>query len=175
MSEPDYSNYSLAELYQLRDSGDSEQSPRTAAMIEHWIKVRQAAQPTDYPAEQDAEFSFESQPPAAFNLKNFYFSASGRIGRGQYWLGSIPLAIIMTSAEFFLLEANTWLYLLIALPLIYAGFSLSIKRAHDRNKTGWFTLLFLVPIVSLWPAIELCFFKGSSGNNKFGCDPLTRC
>lgn len=174
MSEPDYSHYSLAELYQLRDSGDPEQSPRTAAMIEHWINIHQGSQATDNSAGQDAEFSFASQPPAVFSLKSFYFSTSGRIGRGQYWLGSIPLAIIMTAAEFFFLEANTWLYLIVALPLITAGFSLSIKRAHDRNKTGWFTLLFLVPIISLWPVIELGFFKGSSGNNKFGCDPLTR-
>ncbi|GHU87403.1 hypothetical protein AGMMS49941_10860 [Deferribacterales bacterium] len=47
-----------------------------------------------------------------------------------------------------------------------------IKRCHDRNRSGWFILLFLVPIVNLWAIIELGFLRGTVGDNKYGCDPL---
>jgi uncharacterized membrane protein YhaH (DUF805 family) len=33
-------------------------------------------------------------------------------------------------------------------------------------------LLNLVPILNIWPAIELGFFKGTTGENRFGDDPL---
>jgi uncharacterized membrane protein YhaH (DUF805 family) len=33
-------------------------------------------------------------------------------------------------------------------------------------------LVNVVPIVCLWPIIELTFFKGEAGPNKYGPDPL---
>ena len=44
---------------------------------------------------------------------------------------------------------------------------LTIKRCHDRNRNGWFSLLFLVPIIFFWPIVELCFLKGKNENNRY--------
>jgi len=46
-----------------------------------------------------------------------------------------------------------------------------VKRLHDRNHSGWFALLLLVPLVNLWPAIEIMFLRGTRGPNRFGADP----
>jgi uncharacterized membrane protein YhaH (DUF805 family) len=73
----------------------------------------------------------------------------------------------------------------------------SIKRLHDRNRSGWWMLPFFaapglygqfedrlgdsyaaalvglaVFVVSIWGYVEMCFLKGTSGPNRFGPDPL---
>ena len=48
-----------------------------------------------------------------------------------------------------------------------------IRRAHDRNKSGWWAILYAVPQIGwLWAFIELGFMKGTAGPNRFGADPL---
>ena len=47
-----------------------------------------------------------------------------------------------------------------------------IKRCHDRGRSGWFVLLYFVPILCLWPMIELMFFRGTIGDNEYGKDRL---
>jgi uncharacterized membrane protein YhaH (DUF805 family) len=45
------------------------------------------------------------------------------------------------------------------------------KRCHDRDRSAWFLLVLLVPIVQLWPLIELIFFPGSRDLNHYGPVP----
>ena len=33
-------------------------------------------------------------------------------------------------------------------------------------------ILYFIPIIQIWPAIELFFLKGTNGENKYGPDPL---
>jgi uncharacterized membrane protein YhaH (DUF805 family) len=48
-----------------------------------------------------------------------------------------------------------------------------IKRFHDRDKTGWWVLIGLIPLIGpLWLLIELGFLKGTDGANRFG-PPVT--
>ena len=56
-----------------------------------------------------------------------------------------------------------------AVPMIFV----SIKRWHDRNKSGWWVLFALVPIVgSIWVLVETGFPRGTTGSNNFGADPV---
>ncbi len=41
-----------------------------------------------------------------------------------------------------------------------------------RNRTGWFLLIGLIPLVSIWLVVELGFLRGTVGPNRFGPDPL---
>ena len=49
---------------------------------------------------------------------------------------------------------------------------LVIRRWHDLGKSGWFTLLLLIPLVNLIVAIYLWVKKGDEGPNQYGDDPL---
>jgi uncharacterized membrane protein YhaH (DUF805 family) len=43
---------------------------------------------------------------------------------------------------------------------------------HDRDMTGWWLLLYLIPVLG---ALVLLFFfvqSGTNGANRFGSDPL---
>jgi uncharacterized membrane protein YhaH (DUF805 family) len=48
-----------------------------------------------------------------------------------------------------------------------------IKRFHDRDKSGWWVLIGLIPVIgAIWLLIELGFLKGTPGPNRFG-PPVT--
>lgn len=135
------------------------------------------------------------------NLLNLYFTIRGRLSRSQYWLGMLGVAIAAA-----IMFAIVWLssYPLLALPFILFVFvsvyTLAIKRLHDRGKSGWWTLVFLlVPgtldrmsdkltegtvlwwvlviagsVLSLWGLIEVGFRRGTAGDNHYGPDPLAK-
>ena len=65
--------------------------------------------------------------------------------------------------------------LLVVVPSLWVGLVVSVKRWHDRNKSGRWVLLNLVPVVGwLWHVIECGFLRGTVGPNRFGQDPLRR-
>ena len=63
-------------------------------------------------------------------------------------------------------------YLLGAIPAGWIYLAGSIKRAHDRGKSGWWILITLIPIAGfIWWLIVLGIFEGQKGPNKYGPDP----
>lgn len=60
-----------------------------------------------------------------------------------------------------------------ALVALYPAICVSIKRWHDRDKSGWWVLIGLIPIIgAIWVLIECGILKGTEGPNRFGPDPL---
>ncbi len=118
------------------------------------------------------------------NITEFLFSAKGRISRSTFWLRFVlPYVLIVvvlvvldmmlhTFSEEFGLGLLSGVFILASL---YSSIVVSIKRLHDRNKSGWWYLLTLVPIVGgLWFLIEGGMLKGTTGDNKYGSDPLAK-
>lgn len=67
---------------------------------------------------------------------------------------------------------------LLALVLVYiftiwSSLAIAAKRWHDRDKSGWMSLVYLIPLVGpLWMLIECGFLRGTAGPNSYGGDPL---
>ncbi len=60
-----------------------------------------------------------------------------------------------------------------ALILLYAGMAIQAKRWHDRDKSGWWSLIVLIPIIGwIWLFVECGLLRGTSGPNRYGSDPL---
>ena len=57
---------------------------------------------------------------------------------------------------------------LINFIFMYFMFVFSIKRLHDFNKSGWFSLFNLIPIVNLFFIVWLSMNIGDEGKNDFG-------
>jgi uncharacterized membrane protein YhaH (DUF805 family) len=56
---------------------------------------------------------------------------------------------------------------------IWTSLAFFIKRFHDRDKSGFAMFMLLIPIVgAVWFMLEIYFFKGTEGANRFGKDPL---
>lgn len=105
-----------------------------------------------------------------------WFGFRGRISRKEYWLHyTLPLWTI----PFFVgvidgaTGAKGIISGIVALILFVPSLAGAVKRAHDRGKSGWFLLLWLIPIIGwIWMFVELGFLRGTDGPNRFGRDPL---
>jgi uncharacterized membrane protein YhaH (DUF805 family) len=95
-----------------------------------------------------------------------YFRYSGRIPRSTYWLASIPIALLAIIAQ--INEGRDWSTIL-WLVIIWSSFAIYTKRWHDRDKSGWWNLIILVPLIgTIWSLIECGFLSGTDGPNRFG-------
>jgi uncharacterized membrane protein YhaH (DUF805 family) len=135
------------------------------------------------------------------------FSFKGRTDRLGYWRLQIPLLLFLAvfwSAGFLLAESTgvdllSGLGVVALVPVAWAVLALLFRRLHDRNKSGWWVLLFYVTPLSLavvartlldsgselyggllalaelaiglWAFIELGLLRGTRGQNRFGPDP----
>lgn len=119
------------------------------------------------------------------DFKQFYFSPEGRVNRKQFWLWLVlPLYVI--SFVFSIVDVVTgrfdpeWgigLFSGLFLLLVLAPFTIvSIKRLHDRNKSGWWVLIAFIPFFGwIWWLIDLGFLEPRPSipqPNRFG-PPIT--
>jgi uncharacterized membrane protein YhaH (DUF805 family) len=159
-----------------------------------------------------------------------YFGFSGRINRGRFWLLSILLIVFSILAwvvaflvALFILGVNVtdgsgldqpdklvqmildyavaFIVLLgVAIAIWVSWFAIGVKRLHDRDKSGWWIVVFyILPwilggaantvdkqgndtltlilsliglLLMLWGIVVLGFLRGTRGPNRFGPDPL---
>ncbi|HVV94573.1 MAG TPA: DUF805 domain-containing protein [Hyphomicrobiales bacterium] len=136
---------------------------------------------------------------------DYLFSLHGRLNRARYWtavviylvafaIGGI-LAAVLGMVGFILLG-------LIYLAAVVSGVMVARLRLHDRDKSGWWLVLFYfgpsvlsaaargglgdglgsgaislilelaAAALAIWAIVELGFLRGTVGANRFGPDPL---
>mgnify|MGYP001608271022 CR=1 FL=1 len=119
-------------------------------------------------------------------MQSLLFSFQGRINRAKFWLVHIAMDVVFIilmgigfgsaalssgDPDAAMAAAGTTgiISLLLCIPLVWIGLAISVKRWHDRNKSGWWTLIGLVPLVGwIWLLVELGFLRGTAGNNDYG-------
>jgi uncharacterized membrane protein YhaH (DUF805 family) len=116
--------------------------------------------------------------------KDLLFGFDGRINRAKYWAGTVVVWAIYTIWMILMFVAiamsSTALVAIVSLLgfaviviTVWAGLAVSIKRWHDRGKSGWWILIVFVPIIgSIWALIETGFLEGDPGDNQYGPNPL---
>ncbi|WP_286828716.1 MULTISPECIES: DUF805 domain-containing protein [Kordiimonas] len=105
-----------------------------------------------------------------------YATFSGRASRSEYWWFFLFYILAFMAASFIDVAMGNvesgimgWIVLLILfLPTI----AISVRRLHDINMSGWWYLVFLVPIVGIFFMVFWFTKKGDEGDNRFGSDPL---
>lgn len=127
-------------------------------------------------------------------MQSLLFSFRGRVNRAKFWLITIAADIvwvilmgILTAATggSMMPDANgnmpsigggavgVVIFLILLVVFVWIGLAIGVKRWHDRNKSGWWVLIALVPVIGgLWYLIECGFLKGTAGANTYGPDPL---
>lgn len=118
--------------------------------------------------------------------RGLFLDFDGRVNRALFWGGMVTVWVLATvnswvnrsvvgdDAFTMLVPALvTFATFLIGIALLWPALAVAIKRWHDRGKSGWWTLILLVPIVGwIWGVIELGFLEGTNGPNEYGPDPL---
>ena len=127
--------------------------------------------------------SVMTQTPVAsgsqeFSWKWFLLSTQGRISRSDYWLRFfLPYLAITFVLLFIDMGLGSYdersgyglLSTIFLIAAIYPSIAITIKRWHDRDKSGWWVLINFVPLIgAIWALVENGFLKGTDGPNRFG-------
>jgi uncharacterized membrane protein YhaH (DUF805 family) len=116
--------------------------------------------------------------------KYLFTSFDGRINRAKFWaaigvffgLGIVGFIIDSVLGTRVTVGGDMQLGIvgvIISLASIYFALAVYAKRWHDRDKSGWWVLLNLVPVIGwLWALIDNGFLRGTDGPNRYGPDPL---
>ena len=108
-----------------------------------------------------------------------YADFSGRARRKEYWIFSLINNIII----FFLyilqivtIESTLWLIFpiilfLYAMAVFLPGLAVNIRRLHDIGKSGWWYLIYLIPIIgAIWLTVLMCL-DSEPGENQWRENP----
>jgi uncharacterized membrane protein YhaH (DUF805 family) len=152
------------------------------------------------------------------NWQKTYFGFHGRFNRARYWLHSVlalAVAFILQMIVIYMFPIPDQLILMFksetlqkaimfivgiapAVTFLFISTAISVKRLHDRDKSGWWGVLYLalpaliftgfvagsqagndwstallIPFLILVVVtfIELACLKGTTGPNQYGPDP----
>ena len=108
-----------------------------------------------------------------------YADFSGRSRRKEYWM--FVLGVLIAAIVIGILEGLTGLSgmfgpygpltTLLLLGIIVPSIAVQVRRFHDQDKSGWFVLLALVPILGGLAVLIFMCLEGTKGPNRFGPDP----
>jgi len=104
-----------------------------------------------------------------------YAQFNGRSRRKEYWMFLLFNTIISYALQFvdhFISDSPLgFLSGIYSLAVILPSLAVGIRRLHDVNKSGWYYLLLLLPIIGWIWLIILLATDGTQGPNKYGADP----
>ncbi len=130
-------------------------------------------------------------------LQQWLFSIKGRIGRRDFWIWMgiwlLAMVILFTLAGGAMLSIQTAAFILVC--LLWPTAAVTVKRLHDRGKSGIWALLmvlawmllagnwamlpgvwqwgvgrFIPTLIIVMMLIDLGAFVGTQGENKYGKD-----
>ncbi len=97
----------------------------------------------------------------------------GRAARSEYWFFTLFLvlgSLVLTTLDIVLGIGvlSTIFSLIILIPSV----AVSVRRLHDTDRSGWWYLLFFIPLIGAIVLIIWFCTRGNAGANRFGADPL---
>lgn len=108
------------------------------------------------------------------------FAVNGRIGRMRYLAYSLVMSVLayVVFAVLFGIGMAVggmgvgFVFMLLGyIPMLAVTFILARRRLNDLDKSGWLSLLLIVPLVNLGLMLYLIFAAGTAGTNQFGPQP----
>lgn len=109
------------------------------------------------------------------------FKFDGRASRSEFWwfwlfcilccvLAGF-LDVILIGSGFYTLEV---LSTALSIGLFVPELAVAARRLHDLNKSAWWLLLLLIPLIGFVILVIWWCMKGTQGPNRFGLDTLNQ-
>ena len=103
-----------------------------------------------------------------------YVKFDGRASRPAFWWWVLFLLLVDVAANLIDLAIGVPIFsTIVGLGLLLPNLSVSIRRLHDTNRTGWWILIGLIPLIG-WIVLLVFYLQQSdAGENRFGPPPVT--
>jgi uncharacterized membrane protein YhaH (DUF805 family) len=108
-------------------------------------------------------------------LLKHWLLLQGRLSCGQFWLHALLLWLLFYGVweglGLALVPQGVALWW-VNLPMLWLLFVLCVRRLHDRNYSGFWMLMALIPVFgALWLLWQLALRRGLDQPNRWGEDP----
>ena len=109
-------------------------------------------------------------------LKAFiqYADFSGRARRSEYWyflLFSLIICIGLALIDRLLNFSAGILSSIFVLVTLIPSIAVGVRRLHDTDRSGWWMLICLVPLIGGIVLLVFCVQDSQTGSNRFGENP----
>jgi uncharacterized membrane protein YhaH (DUF805 family) len=108
-----------------------------------------------------------------------YADFTGRAPRAEYWwfvlfaiIGEIVAMIVDSLLGTGPVLGPYGLVLCVyLLALLIPSITVGVRRLHDTNRSGWWLLIGLIPLIGAIVLIVFFVTQGDNGDNQYGTDP----
>jgi uncharacterized membrane protein YhaH (DUF805 family) len=102
-----------------------------------------------------------------------YSEFSGRARRKEYWwftLFTAGVSVVLALFDVMIGWAGI-LAGLFSLAILVPSIAVTVRRLHDINRSGWWTLLGIVPLIGSIALLVFLVSDSMPGTNRFGPNP----
>lgn len=104
-----------------------------------------------------------------------YVDFKGRARRPEYWwwvLFNVLVSIVLGLVDLALAAVHVpgVLSNLASLVFLLPSLAVGVRRLHDTDRSGWWLLLWLIPLIGWIIVIVFLCQRGTDGPNRFGSD-----
>jgi len=103
-----------------------------------------------------------------------YADFNGRARRAEFWWYTLAVMIvsaIVQSVDSVAFGQPGLLTGILSLALLIPGLAVGARRLHDTDRSGWWLLIGLIPLVGFIVLLVFWISDGTPGPNKFGPSP----
>lgn len=107
-----------------------------------------------------------------------YVAFSGRASRPEFWwffLINLIVSIVLTVADMQLgliaaggVAITSTIY---QLAVLLPSLGVSVRRLHDTDRSGWWMLIGLIPLIGLIVLLVFFIMASTPGENRHGSNP----
>ncbi|MGZ5323223.1 MAG: DUF805 domain-containing protein [Solirubrobacterales bacterium] len=100
-----------------------------------------------------------------------YVRFDGRASRPAFWwwfLFTILVAIALQIMDGIIFSESMLLTILVWLGLSLPSLSVAIRRLHDTDRSGWWILIGLIPLIGFIVLLVFYLQKSDPGDNRYG-------
>ncbi|MGY0216504.1 DUF805 domain-containing protein [Endozoicomonadaceae bacterium StTr2] len=99
-----------------------------------------------------------------------YADFKGRARRKEYWMFFL-INFVITLVLSFLDGGEPGISTVYALLIMIPGIAVTVRRLHDTERTGWWVLIGLIPVIGTIVLLIFCTLDSDAESNNYGPNP----
>ena len=99
------------------------------------------------------------------------FTFSGRSSRSEYWWWMLAGILFQIICTIIAVLGNVGVAAIFPILLVLPTATMIVRRLHDLEKSGWWLLIVLIPLIGILYLIYLFIQEGDMNENIYGRVP----